>query len=354
MNITSFGITDKGEEVLQYTLENETGIKLSVINYGGIITSLYTPGRDGKLEDIVLGYNNLEDYIEDSPYFGALVGRYGNRIANGRFDLSGEEYKLALNDENGGIPCHLHGGIKGFDKVLWDITPITKGGKLGLKLYYRSKDGEEGYPGNLDIAVYYYLTESTLRVEYYAETDKATPVNLTQHSYFNLKGEGNGNVLDHELFINADSYTPVNGGLIPTGVIEPVKNTPFDFTTVKTIGVDIENENEQLKFGGGYDHNYVLNGSNGELRKAADVFEPESGRNIEVWTTEPGMQFYSGNNLDGSHIGKSDKEYIRYGGFCLETQHYPDSPNQDNFPSTILKPGEKYESITEFRFDIRG
>lgn len=354
ITLTPFGISPDGKEILKYTLKNKNGIKISIINYGGIITNFYLPDNKGELDDIVLGYNKLEDYIMNSPYFGALIGRYGNRIADGRFVLEGEEYKLAQNDNPGDIPCHLHGGNIGFDKVIWDIEAILKDNILGLKLYYKSTDGEEGYPGNLATTVYYYLnSDNTLRIEYYAETDKATPVNLTQHSYFNLKGEGSGNVLGHQMYINADKYTPVNEGLIPTGVFEKVENTPFDFRFIKTINSDIHKEDQQLSFGGGYDHNYVLNGEIDEFRKAAVVYEPECGRELEVWTTEPGMQFYSGNNLGGNYIGKSGKPYIKNGGFCLETQHYPDSPNQDKFPSTILRPGEEYRSVTEFRFNVR-
>ncbi len=354
INITQFGTLADGQEVLKYTLKNKNNLKLSVINYGGLITNLLVPDREGNYSDIVLGYNKLEDYLEGSPYFGALIGRFGNRIADGQFVLDGKEYELALNNEPGGLSCHLHGGDQGFDKVIWDVEPIFRDGMAGLKLHYLSNDGEEGYPGNLKVDVYYFLTnQDTLRIEYYAETDKATPINLTQHSYFNLKGEGEGDILDHQLSINAEGYTPVNEGLIPTGEIETVNNTPFDFRIAKNICQDINKGDQQLDYGGGYDHNYVLNSQEGELCQAALVFEPQSGRELEVWTTEPGVQFYSGNNLDGSNIGKSEKPYIKNGGFCLETQHYPDSPNQDNFPSTILRLGEKYETVTELRFSSR-
>jgi len=353
ITINKFANTHDGQEVLQYTLKNENGLALSVLNFGGIITNLYVPDRKGNFNDIVLGYNRLEDYINNSPFFGALIGRYGNRIANGKFDLDGKEYQLALNDKPGDIPCHLHGGNKGFDKLIWNIEPIMKGDTVSLKLSYRSKDGEEGYPGNLDTTVYYHLrNDNILRIEYYAETDKPTPVNLTQHSYFNFKGEGNGDVLDHKVYINADKFTPVNKGLIPTGAIKSVKDTPFDFSISKMIKSDINADNLQLNYGGGYDHNYVLNDHNRDINHAATVIEPESKRKLEVWTTEPGMQFYSGNNLDESYVGKSGNPYKKYAGLCLETQHYPDSPNQDNFPSTILRPGEKYQSATEFRVSI--
>ncbi len=353
ININQFAYTSDGQEVLQYTLKNQNDLRISVLNYGGIITNLFVPDRDGELNDIVLGYNNIEDYINNSPFFGALIGRYGNRIADGKFVLDAKEYQLALNDKPGDIPCHLHGGNIGFDKIIWNVKPIIKDGTVSLKLFYRSKDGEEGYPGNLDITVYYHLTnDNTLRIEYYAETDQATPINLTQHSYFNLKGEGSGDVLDHKVYINADKFTPVNEGLIPTGSIETVKDTPFDFSIPKKINDDISKDNRQLSYGGGYDHNYVLNDENRDLHHAATVIEPESGRKLDVWTTEPGVQFYSGNNLEKSYVGKSGKPYKKYAGLCLETQHYPDSPNQDSFPSTILRPGEKYESLTEFRFSI--
>ncbi|HHU93450.1 MAG TPA: galactose mutarotase [Halanaerobiaceae bacterium] len=353
VSVESFGFLPEGKEVFQYRLKNKNGLELTVINYGGIIKNLFLPDRDGEFADIVLGYDNLESYLGDSPFFGALIGRFGNRIANGRFVLDGQEYELALNDKPGGIPCHLHGGNQGFDKVYWDIEPVDRDDAVGLKLSYLSRDGEEGYPGNLQVTVFYYLTDdNVLRVEYYAETDKATPVNLTQHSYFNLKGSGKGDILEHELSINAAKYTPVNEGLIPTGELESVEGTPFDFRSPKTIGRDINIENQQLGYGNGFDHNYVLDGKAGELRQVAQAYEPESGRILDLWTTEPGMQFYSGNSI-GEHTGKNGDRYGKHSGFCLETQHYPDSPNQDRFPSTILRPGDKYESITEFRFKVK-
>lgn len=354
LSVTSFGVLPEGAEVFQYSLKNKNGLELRVLNYGGIITNIFVPDSKGEFHDIVLGYDSIEKYLTDSPYFGALIGRYGNRIAAGRFVLDEKEYKLALNDKPGGIPCHLHGGDKGFDKVLWDVEPIEQNDSAGLKLSYLSRDGEEGYPGNLSLTVFYYLSnDNKLRIEYYGKTDQATPINLTQHSYFNLKGEGRGNILDHQLAINAEKYTPVNEGLIPTGVFQPVKGTPFDFRAPKNIGQDIGVENLQLSLGGGYDHNFVIDGKIGELRQAAEVFERESRRALEVWTTEPGMQFYSGNGIGNQHVGKNGNRYVKHAGFCLETQHYPDSPNQDHFPSTILQPGEKYESITEFRFSVK-
>ncbi|TWT42656.1 aldose epimerase family protein [Botrimarina hoheduenensis] len=337
------------DSIRLFTLRNASGIEVRITNYGAIITSIRTPDRDGELADIALGYTRVEDYINavDKPYFGAVVGRYGNRIAGGQFTLDGESYELARNNgEN-----HLHGGVIGFDKVVWAAEPLPESN--ALRLTYRAKDLEEGYPGNLDLEVVYRLTDKDeLVVSYRATTDKATPVNVTQHTYFNLRGEGDGTILGHELMLNADGYTPVDEGLIPQGKIAPVTGTPFDFRTSKSIGKDIGTENEQLQFGGGYDHNWVLNreGDTASLVLAARVYEPESGRAMEIRTTEPGIQFYSGNFLDGRLFGKSGKSYVHRGGFCLETQHFPDSPNQPHFPSTILRPGELYESTTVLRF----
>ncbi len=340
-----------GQEVQLYVLCNANGMTAKISNYGAIVQSLTAPDKDGKLADIVLGYNTVAEYVEDTPYFGAVVGRYGNRIAKGEFKLDGKTYKLATNNEPGGMPCALHGGLKGFDKVIWDAAALTDDGKKGLKLNYLSKDGEEGYPGNLNLTVTYWLTDdNTLEVEYLATTDKATPVNVTQHSYFNLRGEGNGDILGHELMLAADRFTPVDKGLIPTGELRPVKGTPFDFTTPHAIGERVDSKDEQMVFGGGYDHNWVLNNQDGDMALAARVSEPTTGRIMEIWTTEPGIQFYCGNFLDGHNIGKAGKPYKFRNGFCLETQRYPDSPNQPEFPSTILKPGEKLESKTIFKF----
>ncbi|WP_149499526.1 aldose epimerase family protein [Roseiconus lacunae] len=331
------------------SLTNEHGMSIKVTNYGAIIMSIVVPDKDGKLADVALGYDDIRSYTNavDKPYFGAVVGRYGNRIAKGKFTIDGEEYSLPINNP----PNSLHGGIIGFDKVIWDIQ--VEESKNAVKLSYLAKDGEEGYPGNLSCSVTYTLTdENEIKVEYFATTDKATPVNLTQHTYFNLAGEGEGDILDHQLMINANRFTPVDETLIPTGKTPAVQGTPFDFTTAKAIGRDINSDNEQLRFGGGYDHNWVLDkgGQTGELTLAARVVEPKSGRVMEVSTTEPGIQFYCGNFLDGRLIGKSGKEYVYRGGFCLETQHYPDSPNQPNFPSTTLKPGDEYETTTIFKF----
>ena len=346
-----FGQTPSGQHVMLYALVNANGASLEVTNYGGIITRLMVPDRQGKLEDVVLGFNTLAEYLKDSPYFGCIVGRYGNRIANGQFVLDQKRYELAKNNSPGGLPCHLHGGNVGFDKVVWQATPVIEDHIAGLKLAYASRDGEEGYPGNLAVEVRYWWTNANeLKIEYRATTDQPTPVNLTHHSYFNLKGEGSGDILGHVLTIPAQRYTPVNAGLIPTGELAAVKGTPFDFLQPERIGARIAAGHAQLKFGAGYDHNWVLQGSGEGLQLAAQVSEPASGRMMEVWTTEPGLQFYSGNFLDGHLLGKSGKPYQFRHGFCLETQHYPDSPNQPDFPNTILRPGEKYESTTIYKF----
>ena len=334
-----------------YTLSNANGMQMKVTNYGAIITSLMVPDRDGKLADVALGHDSLEKYLNaaDKPYLGAIVGRYGNRIAKGQFTIDGTTYELATNNgEN-----HLHGGNIGYDKVVWDAKPDPA--KNAIVLSYHSHDGEEGYPGNLAISVTYTLTdENELVVDYEATTDKATPVNLTQHTYFNLKGEGEGTILDHELMLNAKQFTPVDSGLIPTGELVDVAGTPFDFTSAKEIGRDVAARHNQLLYGGGYDHNWVIDrGGKEGLVLAAQLYAPASGRMMEVHTTEPGIQFYCGNFLNGALTGKAGKPYVYRGGLCLETQHYPDSPNQPNFPSTILKPGEKYETKTVFRFSTK-
>jgi len=341
------------DSIKLYKLTNSQGMQVGITNFGAIIASIVVPDRDGKMADVALGYNDVSGYINavDKPYFGAIVGRYGNRIAGGKFTIDGTEYKLATNNgEN-----HLHGGVIGFDKVVWDAEPVNGKGWSGVKLTYLAKDGEEGYPGNLTVVVTYKLNNNNeILIDYLATTDKATPINLTQHTYFNLKGEGEGNILDHELKLNADRYTPIDGGGIPLGEIAPVKGTPFDFQIAKPIGQDIEADHEQLKNGIGYDHNFVLVGEpNREMKMAAEVYEPGSGRTLTIKTTEPGIQFYCGNYLDGRLKGKSGKAYVHRGGFCLETQHYPDSPNQPNFPSTILKPGDQYHTQTVFQFSTR-
>ncbi|HEX2867212.1 MAG TPA: aldose epimerase family protein [Ignavibacteriales bacterium] len=354
-----FGKTPGGENVSLFTLSNSKGMKAEVTNYGGIVVSLIVPDKNNNFSDVVLGFNNLdgytrEEYINDCPYFGALIGRYANRIAYGTFKIGSEEYKVPINNTPGGIPCSLHGGIKGFDKVVWQADTSTEKGLPQLKLHYLSKDGEENYPGNLDVTVTYTLTENNeLKIDYLAKTDKATPVNLTNHSYFNLKGEGSGDILGHELMINADRFTPVNKGLIPTGELKEVKDTPFDFTSAHKVGERINDKNEQLEYAKGYDLNWVLGTGSGELKMAATVYEPSTGRFLEVLTTQPGVQFYSGNFLNGKLTGKSGKPYERRNGMCLETQHFPDSPNHPEFPTTILEPGQEFHSTTVCRFSVK-
>jgi len=339
----AFGKTADGKNVDLYTLTNANGLKAEIMTYGSIVTSLQVPDRDSNLADIVLGYDTLDEYIKASPYFGAIVGRYGNRIAKGKFTLNGVEYSLATNDgEN-----HLHGGIKGFDKVVWNAETIETDAGPALKLTYLSKDGEEGYPGNLNCTVIYTLTnDDEFKISYEAETDKPTVLNLTHHGYFNLAGHNSGDILGHELMLNADHFTPVDEGLIPTSEIKSVKGTPMNFTKPMPIGSRIA----EVK--GGYDHNYVLNKPDDSLTLAASVYEPKTGRVMEIFTTEPGIQFYSGNFLDGSNKGKG-AVYNKHNGFCLETQHFPDSPNKPNFPSVVLKPGEKYTHLTVHKFSVR-
>lgn len=345
----SFGTAD-GQNVDLYTLTNRNGVGAKIINYGGIVMSLKVPDRSGKFSDVVLGFNDLESYLKPHPSFGTAIGRFGNRIAKGRFTLNGVEYKLAVNNgEN-----HLHGGIKGFDDVVWTASEYKSRLGPAVRLTYLSKDGEEGYPGNLNVTMIYTLTNrNELRIDYTATTDKDTVINLTHHSYFNLAGEGNGDILNHRLKLNADRFTPTDAGSIPTGELRSVRGTPFDFLALTSIGARINADHEQLKFGNGYDHNFVINGRMGTLRQAAVVSEPTTGRVMEVWTTEPGVQLYTGNFLDGSLVGKSGKPYPRRSGFCLETQHYPDSPNKPNFPTTTLKKGDIFRSTTIYRFSAR-
>lgn len=340
-----FGTTPDGENVHVYTLTNSKGSEARIITYGGIVVSLKLPDRNGVLGDVVLGFDTLGDYIEDNSccFFGTITGRYANRIANGRFSLSGREYQLATNLP----PNHLHGGEKGFDKVVWKANPVAHDGSVGLAMTYVSPDGEEGYPGTLDVKVTYTLTDNdAFRIDYEATTNKPTIVNLTNHSYFNLKDGGQSSALNHLMMINADYFTPADKNGIPSGEIRSVQGTPFDFLEPKLIGSRINQNNQQLKFGTGYDHNFVLNEPEEELRLAAKVQESTTGRVMEIWTSEPGVQFYSGNFLDGSITGKAGVAYQRRAGFCLETQHYPDSPNKGNFPSTVLNPGETYRSTT--------
>ena len=346
--------TSFADSIDLYTLFNRNGTRIQLTNYGATIMSISVKDRNGKFDDVALGYNCVEDYMNsgDKSYFGAVIGRYCNRIADGTFKLESETHSLAKND----FPNHLHGGIIGFDKVVWTGKRVNGDGFTGVGFTVLSEDGEEGYPGNLQCTVVYKLTEADeLVIEYSAKTDKATAVNLTNHTYFNLAGEGNGSILNHRVRINADRYTPVCETLIPTGVIAPVKNTPFDFTTEKIIERDISVDNQQLKFCLGYDHNFIINKSVGsdKIVLGATVYLPQNGRFLEVFTEEPGIQFYTGNFLDGRLTGKSGKRYIHRGGLCLETQHYPDSPNQPRFPSTILQPGETYSTRTIFRFSVK-
>ena len=344
---TSFGKTSAGESVDLYTLRNVNGVEAKITNYGGIVVSLKVPDRNRKFDDVVLGFNDFESYMNNGPYFGALIGRYGNRIAKGRFTLNGVEYKLAVNNgEN-----HLHGGIKGFDKVIWTGSETKTKAGPAVVLTYLSKDGEEGYPGNLQVRVVYTLTnDNGLKIDYSATTDKDTVINLTHHSYFNLAGEGNGDILNHLLMINANRFVPTDAGSIPTGELRRVAGTPFDFLKSTAIGARIDQDEEQLKLGNGYDHTYVINGRPGTLRPAATASEPTSGRVMQVWTTEPGVQLYTGNFLDGTLTGKLGKVYQRRFGFCLETQHFPDSPNHPSFPTTTLKKGATYKSTTIYKF----
>jgi aldose 1-epimerase len=343
-----FGTTPDGDTISQFTVANSNGVEAKIITYGGIITSLKTPDANGNLGNIVLGFDALEPYLEGTPYFGALIGRYGNRIAGGRFEIDGVGYQL---DTNNG-PNHLHGGVVGFDKKVWAAEPFSSESEAGVKLSLVSEDGDQGYPGTLSVTATYTLTnDDELVTGFRATTDQPTIVNLTQHSYFNLAGEGQ--ILDHELTLNASHYTPVDETLIPIGEIAPVAGTPFDFTTARPIGANIDEENEQLANGQGYDHNFVLDRASASgMELAARIVEPASGRVLEILTQEPGIQFYSGNFLDGS-LNNGDRMFSFRTGFCLEPQHYPDSPNQPDFPSTVLRPGEEYVTRMSFRFSTR-
>jgi aldose 1-epimerase len=346
----SFGKLADGAEVDLYTLTNLNGVELQISTYGAAIVSLKTPDRNGNFSDIVLGYDDPQGYVDDTSYLGNLIGRYANRIANGRFKLAGVEYKLAQNN----APNTLHGGPTGFHKRLWQAREVKRPNAVALEVSYKSADGEEGFPGNLSVTTTFVLTNTNeLRIEYAATTDKTTVVNLTDHAYFNLKGPGEGTILDHVMRINANRFTPVDENLIPTGELKSVKGTPLDFTKPTVIGTRIEQNYEQLLRGKGYDHNYVLNKVGKQLSLAAQVYEPTTGRTLEMWTTEPGVQFYTGNFLDNVR-GKGGKIYERRGAFCLEAQHFPDSPNQPAFPSTTLRPGQKYTQTTVYKFSVRG
>ncbi|MFL6449315.1 MAG: aldose epimerase family protein [Bryobacteraceae bacterium] len=341
----TWGTDSSGQAVSLYTLTNSAGTEAKITDFGGRIVSLKTADRNGSFTDVVLGFDNLDGYLKKNPFFGALVGRYANRIANGRFELNGHTYELARN--NG--PNALHGGSRGFDKVVWESQIVDTGNGLALELEYLSKDGEEGYPGTLKAWVTYSLNENNeLGIQYRASTDKDTVLNLTNHSYFDLTGQFAGNILDHHVTIHADRFTPVDSNLIPTGELRDVSGTPFDLRHGERIGAHIDEDYEQLKLGWGYDHNFVLNGHG--LRLAASVVDPATGRKLEVLTTQPGVQFYTGNRLDGSVTGKGGVTYKFRFGFCLETQHFPDSPNKPDFPSTVLKPGDQFHETTIFRF----
>jgi aldose 1-epimerase len=341
-----FGTAD-GKPVTLYTLKNAQGSEAKIMNYGGIVQSLKVADKNGKFDDIVLGYDDVDGYIKVTPYFGCLVGRYGNRIGGAKFNLDGKTYTLATN--NG--PNSLHGGVKGFDKVVWNVVKAT--GNC-LELQYLSKDGEEGFPGNLDVTAVYTLTDDNeLKLTFAATTDKPTVVNLTHHSYFNLRGQGNGDILGHEVYINSDKTTPVDSTLITTGQFADVTGTPFDFRKPTAIGARIDNPDTQLQYGPGYDHNWVINNPYGQLGLQARVHEPTTGRIMEVWSDEPGLQFYAGNFLDGTITGKGGKVYQKRTGFCMEPQHYPDSPNKPQFPSVVLRPGQKYENTIIYKFSAK-
>jgi len=343
---STFGKMSDGQTIELYTLTNKNGVQVGITNYGGRIVSILVPDRQGQMADVVLGFDNGNDYLGANPYFGAIVGRYANRIAKAKFTLDGVEYKLAANDG----PNSLHGGLRGFDKVMWKATELAKENSA-LELTYLSKDGEEGYPGNLSVKVTYTLSdENELWIDYHAATDKDTVLNLSNHSYFNLAGEGHGDILQHLVMINASRFTPVDGTLIPTGELRNVHSTPFDFRQPTAIGARINDDDEQLKLGRGYDHNFVLDRKGSGMTLAARVTEPVSGRVLEVRTTQPGIQFYTGNFLDGTIHGKGGKVYGHRFAFCLETQHFPDSPNHPSFPSTELKPGETFHQVTVFKF----
>ena len=348
--VAPYGQLPSGEEVEICTLDNGRGLEARITNYGGIIVALRTPDRDGQSGDVTLGHDSLAGYLESSPYFGALIGRYGNRIGGAQFTLDGKTYKLAANDG----PNALHGGLKGFDKIIWKAEHSVDGDEPALRLEHVSPAGDEGYPGRLTVAVVYRLTaDNALRIDYEASADAPTPVNLTNHAYFNLKDGGASPVLDHELKLYANFFTPVDETLIPTGELRPVEGTPFDFREPEKIGARIDADNEQIRFGGGYDHNFVVRSPDTGLFPVAEVYEPTTGRLLEVESTEPGVQLYTGNFLDGSIRGKGGVIYEKRSAFCLETQHFPDSPNKGHFPSTILQPGETYRSTTIYRFSTR-
>jgi aldose 1-epimerase len=345
---TAFGNAPDGRAVEIYTLRNNNGMEVRIATYGGIVVSLTAPGRDGRFADVVLGFDRLDDYLKFSPYFGALVGRYANRIGGAKFTLNGRTYTLAQNNGR----HSLHGGVKGFDKVIWTAKAVESAKGPALELTYLSQDGEEGFPGNLAVKAVYTLTnENELRIDYTATTDATTLCNLTHHSYFNLAGKGD--VLKHEVYINTSRFTPVDAALIPTGELKPVNGTPFDFRIPTAVGARIQADDPQLKIAGGYDQNFVIDNPPGQLGLHARVHEPTTGRVMEVFSTEPGVQFYTSNHFDGSTIGKGGSVYQRYAALCLEPQHFPDSPNKPNFPSAVLQPGHSYRNTTIYKFSAR-
>ncbi|MDX6181072.1 aldose epimerase family protein [Flavobacterium sp. Fl-77] len=347
---SSYGTTSKGEKIESYKLKNQNGMEVDIITFGGIITDLKVPNKEGISENVVIGFNSLQQYEKENPFFGALIGRFGNRIAKGKFSLDGKEYSLAINN----APNALHGGPEGFHRVVWKAVEAKSGATASLKLSYLAKDGEEGYPGNLQVFVTYTLNNNNeLQVHYEATTDKKTVVNLTQHSYFNLSADFSKTILDHEITLNADKIVPVDVTLIPTGKLEDVANTPFDFRKPKLVGKEIGFKNEQLERGKGYDHCWVLNNSTKGKTVIAKAYHAASGRILEVTTDEPGIQFYSGNFLDGTLPMRNQGTYAYRTGFCLETQHFPDAPNQKDFPTTVLNPGEKYNTTTTFKFSVK-
>ncbi len=349
-----FGRLSDGREARLFTLKNAAGFQADITDLGGIIVSIHASDRRGVSADVVLGLNSAPEFEAKAAGFNAITGRYANRIAAGKFTLDGKTYTLATNSTSGGVPCHLHGGKRGFSRMLWNAEPTTHEGRPALRLRYLSRDGEEGYPGNLNVEVIYSVTaDNALRIDYLATTDQPTPLNLTNHAYFNLKGEGAGDILDHVLTLRAKRFTPAAASLIPTGELAPVAGTPLDFTQPHRLGERIGEQHEQLLRGRGYDHNYVLDSGGASLALAATVHEPASGRVLEVLTTEPGVQLYTSNHFNGNLSGKSGRPYVRFGAFCLETQHFPDSPNQPAFPSTILRPGQKFRSTTVFRFSVK-
>ncbi|MBI2511175.1 MAG: galactose mutarotase [Opitutae bacterium] len=351
---TPFGELPDGRAVTRYTLSGARGFAVDLIDYGASIVSIRTLDRAGKIGDVALGFSDLHGYLESPAFFGSVVGRVANRIAGARFTLDGKTYALAANNSPGDLPCSLHGGNVGFDKVLWRATPCEVGGQPAVRFEYLSRDGEEGFPGNLAVSVTYSLTsDNGLRLDYAATTDAPTPVALSNHAYFNLRGEGGGTILDHELTVHASRYTPVDKGLIPTGELAPVAGTPFDFRSARRIGERIDAPDAQLGFGGGYDHNFVIDRRGSGLELVASVHEPTTGRVMEILSTEPGLQFYSGNFLDGKRVGKAGRPYAYREAFVLETQHFPNSVNEPRFPNTILRPGERYESSTILRFSTR-